>query len=89
MTFKHLFHNSLQTWTYTPMGISYATVDQQKKVVKPTEPQKEKEERSGGKVTEKGKEIKKNLEDLMDQIDEVLEQNAEEFVKNFTQRGGE
>jgi ubiquitin-like protein Pup len=71
------------------MGISYATVDQQKKVVKPTEPQKEKEERSGGKVTEKGKEIKKNLEDLMDQIDEVLEQNAEEFVKNFTQRGGE
>lgn len=29
------------------------------------------------------------LDDLVDQIDRVLEQNAEEFVKNYVQRGGE
>lgn len=29
------------------------------------------------------------LEDLLDQIDEVLESNAEEFVKNYVQKGGE
>ncbi len=85
----NLFYNSPQTEAHLLLGISYATVDQQKRVVRPTQPQKEKEERSGGNVTEKGEEIKKNLDDLIDQIDEVLEQNAEEFVKNFTQRGGE
>jgi prokaryotic ubiquitin-like protein Pup len=26
---------------------------------------------------------------LIDEIDEVLEENAEEFVKNYVQRGGE
>lgn len=27
--------------------------------------------------------------DLLDQIDSVLEKNAEEFVNNFVQKGGE
>ena len=29
------------------------------------------------------------LDDLLDEIDEVLEENAEEFVKNYVQKGGE
>jgi ubiquitin-like protein Pup len=29
------------------------------------------------------------LDDILDQIDEVLEQNAEEFVKNYVQKGGQ
>ena len=29
------------------------------------------------------------LDALIDEIDEVLEENAEEFVKNYVQRGGE
>ncbi|CAB4567843.1 unannotated protein [freshwater metagenome] len=29
------------------------------------------------------------LDGILDQIDEVLEQNAEEFVKNYVQKGGE
>lgn len=63
----------------------------------------EQEKRSGGKrkikekedvapnpeVTKKGKALKKDLNDLIDEIDEVLEENAEEFVKNYVQRGGE
>lgn len=28
-------------------------------------------------------------EDLLDEIDEVLEKNAEEFVKSYIQKGGE
>lgn len=30
-----------------------------------------------------------DLDQLLDQIDEVLESNAEEFVKNYVQKGGE
>ena len=29
------------------------------------------------------------LDDLLDEIDEVLETNAEEFVKSYVQKGGE
>ncbi len=29
------------------------------------------------------------LDDVLDEIDEVLESNAEEFVKNYVQKGGE
>jgi ubiquitin-like protein Pup len=31
----------------------------------------------------------KDMDDLIEEIDGVLEQNAEEFVKNYVQRGGE
>jgi ubiquitin-like protein Pup len=30
-----------------------------------------------------------DFSDLLDQIDSVLEKNAEEFVNNFVQKGGE
>jgi prokaryotic ubiquitin-like protein Pup len=33
--------------------------------------------------------LKDDLDDLLDEIDEVLETNAEEFVKNYVQKGGE
>jgi ubiquitin-like protein Pup len=32
---------------------------------------------------------RKGLDDLLDEIDEVLEENAEEFVRNYVQKGGE
>lgn len=37
----------------------------------------------------KGEELKADLDDLLDEIDEVLEHNAEDFVKNYIQKGGE
>jgi ubiquitin-like protein Pup len=40
-------------------------------------------------TTEKGEELKAELDDLLDEIDDVLETNAEEFVKNYVQKGGE
>ena len=47
---------------------------------------------SGGgakKLAKKGKEIKDDMDALVEEIDDVLEENAEEFVKNYVQRGGE
>jgi ubiquitin-like protein Pup len=39
--------------------------------------------------SEQGEKIKAELDDLLDEIDEVLEVNAEEFVKAYVQKGGE
>jgi prokaryotic ubiquitin-like protein Pup len=36
-----------------------------------------------------GDKIKAELDDLLDEIDEVLETNAEEFVKSYVQKGGQ
>jgi ubiquitin-like protein Pup len=30
-----------------------------------------------------------HIDDLLDEIDTVLEENAEEFVRNYIQKGGE
>jgi prokaryotic ubiquitin-like protein Pup len=39
--------------------------------------------------TERGEKIKAELDDLLDEIDDVLETNAEEFVKSYVQKGGQ
>ncbi|MEZ5142757.1 MAG: ubiquitin-like protein Pup [Acidimicrobiales bacterium] len=39
--------------------------------------------------TEKGEKLKAELDDLLDEIDDVLETNAEDFVKSYVQKGGE
>lgn len=39
--------------------------------------------------TEKGEKLKADLDELLDEIDEVLEVNAEEFVRSYVQKGGE
>ena len=44
---------------------------------------------SSGAVTAKGKKLKDDMDRLVDEIDDVLEENAEEFVKSYVQRGGE
>ncbi len=36
-----------------------------------------------------GEKIKAELDDLLDEIDDVLETNAEDFVKSYIQKGGE
>ena len=40
-------------------------------------------------TSETGEKLKAELDDLLDEIDEVLESNAEEFVKSYIQKGGE
>lgn len=39
--------------------------------------------------TKKGEELKAELDDLLDEIDEVLEVNAEDFVRSYVQKGGQ
>ena len=39
--------------------------------------------------TSKGEKLKEEMDDLLDEIDSVLEENAEEFVKSYVQKGGE
>jgi len=64
--------------------------DQQKKKV---ERPKSDGDGDGGsanpEVSKKGKKIKEDLDKLLDEIDDILEENAEEFVKSYVQRGGE
>jgi ubiquitin-like protein Pup len=39
--------------------------------------------------SKQGEAIKAELDDLLDEIDEVLEANAEDFVRNYIQKGGQ
>jgi prokaryotic ubiquitin-like protein Pup len=40
-------------------------------------------------TSKQGEKIKADLDELLDEIDEVLESNAEEFVKSYVQKGGQ
>lgn len=40
-------------------------------------------------VQERHEEITEDVDDLLDEIDSVLEENAEEFVKGYVQKGGQ
>lgn len=40
-------------------------------------------------VSDKGDKLKAELDDLLDEIDSVLETNAEDFVKSYVQKGGQ
>ena len=47
-------------------------------------------DRSGsGDQAETGEKLKAELDDLLDEIDDVLETNAEDFVKSYVQKGGQ
>jgi ubiquitin-like protein Pup len=39
--------------------------------------------------SETGERLKAEIDDLLDEIDGVLEDNAEEFVRNYVQKGGQ
>jgi ubiquitin-like protein Pup len=40
-------------------------------------------------VAASGEKLKAELDDLLDEIDGVLETNAEDFVKSYVQKGGQ
>lgn len=39
--------------------------------------------------SKQGDKIKAELDELLDEIDEVLEDNAEDFVRSYVQKGGQ
>jgi prokaryotic ubiquitin-like protein Pup len=61
--------------------------------IRPQRPERTETEnvQTDASVTESstGAKLRDDLDDLLDEIDEVLESNAEEFVKNYVQKGGE
>ena len=68
-----------------------AEQEQKKKssAARPTETEVEADEAEPPATSERGEKIKAELDDLLDEIDEVLEDNAEEFVRNYVQKGGQ
>ena len=40
-------------------------------------------------VAERHKEMTEDIDAILDEIDEVLEENSEEFVRQYVQKGGE
>lgn len=40
-------------------------------------------------VAERQEQLTEDVDDLLDEIDSVLEENAEEFVRGYVQKGGQ
>jgi ubiquitin-like protein Pup len=65
--------------TYVKPGRVTSSRDMQEKVHEDTKT----------RTAEKAEAIKDELDELLDEVDAVLEENAEEFVKGYVQKGGE
>lgn len=64
--------------------------EQKKKDVRPEKPAEGGDAPGANpEVAKKGKKIKEDIDKLLDEIDDILEENAEDFVKSYVQRGGE
>ena len=46
-------------------------------------------DRTASELTKKGEDLKEALDALLDELDDLLEENAEEFVASYVQRGGQ
>jgi len=44
---------------------------------------------ASAEVAERHEKISEDVDDLLDEIDSVLEENAEEFVRGYIQKGGQ
>lgn len=55
----------------------------------PQERTDEEEPEEAPATSEKGEKLKAEMDDLLDEIDDVLETNAEDFVKSYVQKGGQ
>lgn len=52
-------------------------------------PKPKKDEEKASAASETKDVEKKDMDELLDEIDEVLEANAEDFVRSYVQKGGE
>ena len=59
----------------------------QKRVAKKTQDKEEVVESDA--PASSGEALKAEMDAILDEIDEVLEENAQEFVKSYVQKGGE
>jgi ubiquitin-like protein Pup len=61
----------------------------QKRADRQDEEVKEPEDQTTGDVQERHEKLTDDVDAILDEIDEVLEENAEEFVRSYVQKGGE
>ena len=62
---------------------------EREQVRKPAPARREEEVVDAPATSDNAEKIKAELDDLLDEIDEVLESNAEDFVKSYIQKGGQ
>ncbi len=62
---------------------------EREQIRKPAPAEREVETTDAPSTSERGDELKAELDDLLDEIDGVLETNAEDFVKSYIQKGGQ
>ena len=63
--------------------------EQERKVKKTKEKEAGGEPQPSPTVVEKGKKLKEDIDKLLDEIDAVRAETAEEFVHSYVQRGGQ
>ena len=61
----------------------------QQKATRSREETEEVEAAVDSEVAERHKEMTEDIDAILDEIDEVLEENSEEFVRQYVQKGGE
>jgi ubiquitin-like protein Pup len=62
---------------------------EQKQPKKSSEADEVEETAPEGTVAERKEQLDEDIDAILDEIDEVLESNAEDFVKSFIQKGGQ
>jgi prokaryotic ubiquitin-like protein Pup len=61
----------------------------QQKATRSREETEEVEASVDAEVAERHKEMTEDIDAILDEIDEVLEENSEEFVRQYVQKGGQ
>ena len=61
----------------------------QQKATRSREETEEVEASVDAEVAERHKEVTEDIDAILDEIDEVLEENSEEFVRQYVQKGGQ
>jgi len=61
----------------------------QKRTSKTSEEVDEVEAEAGSDVAERKDKLDQDIDAILDDIDDVLEENSEDFVRSFVQKGGE
>jgi ubiquitin-like protein Pup len=62
---------------------------EQKQPKKGTEDESQVDQSAETDVAERKEQLDEDIDAILDEIDEVLESNAEDFVKSFIQKGGQ
>jgi prokaryotic ubiquitin-like protein Pup len=62
---------------------------EQKQPKKSSETEETPEVASSSDVAERKEQLDEDIDAILDEIDDVLETNAEDFVKSFIQKGGQ